>query len=153
MGDRVSLATKAQIREAMADQIRNVFASGELDVQVVPRFVIEPTPPVVDIYSAPFARDADSAGFGDISGAYLFTVRARIGTAAYDETYDWLEETMDDASDLSLAAALLDEPTLGGYASDLDVRDVQGFTAYEHPSGDGALLGWSFTAFVLPAAS
>jgi len=153
MGHCVSLATKRQLREAIADQIRNVFDGGDLDVQVEPRFCLEPTPPTIDVYSAPFARDPDSAGFGDISGAYLFTVRARIGTAAYDETYDWLEETMDDASDISLAAALLDDPTLNGYASDLDVRDVNGLRAFEHPSGDGALLGWSFTAFVLPAQS
>ncbi len=137
----------------MADQIREVYAAGDLVVQVEPRFVLEPTPPTIDIYTAPSARDPETGGFGDISGAYLFTVRARIGTAAYVETYDWLEETMDDESDLSLAAALLDEATLGGLASDLDVRDPQGLRAFEHPSGDGALLGWSFTAFVLPASS
>lgn len=142
-----------EILDEMQSTIEAAYASGDLDVQVERRFLLSPSPPSIDIYPGDPARDEDSAAFDDVSGAYLFTVRTRIHTAAYDETYDWLLATMDDEDDLCLPLVLLDEPTLNGHASSIDVREATGLRAYEHPSGEGALLGWQFTAVVIPAKS
>jgi hypothetical protein len=138
----------------MADQIRNTIeAVNTIEVQVEPQYVINPSPLTIDIYESDMARDDASAAFSDISGGYLLTVRARINTPDFDSAYDVLLSLMDDEDDLCMATALLDEPTLNGYASDLDVRDQTGLRAYETPSGEAAYLGFQFTALVLPARS
>jgi hypothetical protein len=137
----------------MADQIRGTLQSvNTVEVQVEPRMVITPSPLTIDIYPGDPARDAASAAFGD-DGGYLLTVRSRINTPDFDSAYDVLLSLMDDDDSLCLAQALLDEPTLNGYASDVDVRDHTGLRAYETPSGEGAYLGFQFTALVLPAHS
>ena len=144
----------AQIMGQMADQIRAaVVTVTDVDVQVEPRMVLSPTPPTIDIYPGDAARDGESAAFDDVNGGYLFTVRARVNTADQDAGQDLLLAFMDDTNDLCIALALLDEPTLNGYASSIDVRDVSGYRLFEHPSGDGAYLGFQFTALVLAANS
>lgn len=143
------MATLPQLADEMADQIRStVNAATTLDVQVEPRWVLNPSPPTVDIYPGDIQRDRETAGMGDLDGAYIFTVRARIGTADFDAGYDFLIALLDDEDDLSLAQALYDDPTLGGRAQDLDVRDATGMRAYEHPSGEGAHLGCQWTVLV-----
>lgn len=140
--------------DEMADQIRSVVVTvTDVDVQVEPRMVLNPTPPTVDIYPGDPERDQDSAAFDDISGGYLLTVRARVNTADTEAGQDLLLAFMDDTDELCLAQALLDEPTLNGYASGLDVRDFTGYRLFEHPSGEGAYLGFQFTTLVLPAQS
>lgn len=144
----------AQIMEEMADQIRTAVVSvTDVDVQVEPRMVLSPTPPTIDIYPGNVARDQPSAAFDDVNGGYFFTVRARVNTADQDAGQDLLLAFMDDTNDLCIAVALLDEPTLNGYASSLDVRDVSGYRLFEHPSGEGAYLGFEFTALVLAGDS
>lgn len=138
----------------MADQIRVTLEDVDtIEVQVEPQFILNPSPLTVDIYPGDVSRDAESAAFDDVSGGYLLTVRSRINTPDFDAAYDVLLSLMDDDDDLCLAQTLLADPTLGGYASDLDVRDHTGLRAYETPNGDGAHLGFQFTANVLPARS
>lgn len=137
----------------MAEQIRNTLqAVNTIDVQVEPRMVLNPSPLTIDIYPGDIARDAQSAAFDD-DGGYLLTVRARINTPDFDAAYDVLLSLMDDDDPLCLAFALLDEPTLGGYAAGMDVRDATGLRAYETLNGEGAFLGFQFTTIVLPAKS
>ena len=144
----------AQIMEEMADQIRAaVVAVTDVDVQVEPRMVLNPTPPTIDIYPGGAARDDATAAFDDVNGGYLFTVRARVNTADQDAGQDLLLGFMDDTNDLCLGLALLDDPTLNGYASSLDIRDVSGYRLFEHPSGEGGYLGFQFTALVLAGQS
>jgi hypothetical protein len=141
------------IVDEMADQIRAVLeAVDTIEVQVEPRYVLNPTPLTIDIYPGDVSRDSASAAFDD-DGGYLLTVRSRINTPDFDAAYDILLSLMDDEDDLCLAQALLDDPTLNGLASDLDVRDPTGLRAYETPSGEGAHLGFQFTTIVLPARS
>ena len=143
----------AEIMEAMADQIRSVIDDvTDVAVQVEPRMVLNPTPPTVDIYPGDSARDRESAAFGD-DGGYLFTVRARVSTADQDAGQDLLLAFMDDEDPLCLGLALLGDDTLGGHAGKIDIRDVSGYRLFEHPSGEGAFLGFQFTAIVLPAKS
>lgn len=136
----------------MADQIRSVVDSSSFPVQVEPQYVIIPTPLTVDIYPGDVSRDAASAAFGD-DGGYLLTVRARINTPDFDSAYDVLLSLMDDDDPLSLTLALIDNPTLDGYAASMDVRDMTGLRAYETPNGEGGHLGFQFTAEVLAAHS
>lgn len=153
MGARVKAGLRA-IGDALAEQIRNVTEQIEgIDVQVERGYLLNPTPPSVDIYWDEPARDPDTAAFDDISGAYLFTVRARVGTADTDAGQDLLWAFADDTDDLCLAAAILDEPTLGGLAGSIDVRGFTGIRAFEQVSGEGWYLGFQFAVLVIPAES
>lgn len=150
----MAAAGLSDLMTAMADQIRGVLvAANELDVQVEPRWILNPTPLAIDVLPGDLSRDPDSAAFGDISGAYVLTVRARINTPDFDEAWDILMDLMDDNHDLSLAQAVLDDPTLNGYATSVDLRDFTGLRGYETPSGEGGHLGFQFTALVFGADS
>lgn len=143
----------AEIMDAMADQIRGVVDDvTDVAVQVEPRMVLNPTPPTVDIYPGDSARLAESAAFDD-DGGYLFTVRARVSTADQDAGQDLLVAFMDDEDPLCLGLALIADATLAGHAASVDIRDVSGYRLFEHPSGEGAFLGFQFTAIVIPAKS
>jgi hypothetical protein len=139
--------------EEMADAIRAGVEAEDETIQVEPRYVLEPTPLTVDIYPGDPAQDLDAAGMGELVGAYTITVRARINTPDFAASYDKLVALMDHGSAVYLPLFLEDDPTLNGYAADLDCRAPSGLRAYEHPSGQGAYLGFEFTAFVLPALS
>jgi hypothetical protein len=144
----------ADITVAMADQIRDALDGVDsIPIQVEPRMVLTPTPLTIDIYPGDLARDADSAAFDDVDGGYLFTVRSRINTPDFDAAYDVLIALMDDDDPLCLPLVLLDDPTLNGYATSIDVRNPTGLRLYEALDGDGGYLGWQFTALVLPAKS
>jgi hypothetical protein len=146
------------LMQAMADQIAGsvdglVINGNTVNVQVEPKLVVNPTPPTIDIYPGSVARDTESAAFDDISGGYLLTVRTRVSTADNEAGQDLLLRFMDDTDDLCIAAALFADPTLDGWASSLTMRDPTGYTMFPDPGGEGALLGFSFTAIVLPATS
>lgn len=139
-------------KTAMADQIRGAVATvTDVAVQVEPKRMFNPTPPTVDIYFGSTSRDGDSAAFDDISGGYLFTVRVRVKTADDDAGRSLLDAFADDTDELSLAGALLDDPTLNGNATSIDVRDFTGETIYVE--GQSELLGFQFTVLVIPAVS
>lgn len=145
----------AQLLDVMADQIRNAVDAllpDSIYVQVQPRMVINPTPPCIDIWPGAIFRDRASAAFGD-DGAYLFTVRARVSTADNEAGQDLLLRFYDDADDMCIALALTDEPTLNGYAASVDVRDPTGWLPYGSIGNEGVLLGFEFTAIVLPGES
>jgi hypothetical protein len=143
-----------EIMDEMAAQIRGVLADvTDVAVQVEPRMILSPTPPSIDLYPGESSRDAASAAFDDVNGGYLFTVRARIDTRDNTAGQDLLLAFMDDTDDLCLALALLDDPTLNGLAASIDVRDPTGYIVYPEPTGEGAWLGFQFTALVIAAES
>lgn len=125
-------ASSLEIREAVADQIRNHYSVEitDLDIQVEPRMVFNPTPPTIDLVPNTPARDPDTEAFfgpGDeVHGAYRFHIRLRV---AGDETaqQELLFGAMDETDDLCLANALLDDPTLNGYAGSVSVDAPTGF--------------------------
>jgi len=148
------MAGLQDIITAAADQIRDTLVTAnQLDVQVEPRWILAPTPLAIDVIPGTVGRDPETAAFGDIAGGYFLTVRARINTPAFDESYDILLALMDDNNDLSLAAAVADDETLNGYATSIDLRDFSGLQAYERVDGSGADLGFQFTVLALPAQS
>jgi hypothetical protein len=157
MGSGLTLDLNTELHNitvAMADQIRTTLAAvADLDIQVEPRWILAPTPLAIDVIPGDIGRDPETAAFGDISGGYFLTVRARINTPDFDSSYDVLIALMDDGNDLSLAGAVMDDETLNGTASSVDLRDFTGLRAYERLGGDGADLGFQFTALVVPGRS
>jgi hypothetical protein len=138
----------------LADQVRAVLVSADvLDVQVEPRMVLNPSPLTIDFYPGDPSRDAASAAFDELSGGYLITARARINTPDFDASYDHLLSLMDDEDEICLAAAVEDDPTLNGHATSVSVQEFSGLRAYEHPSGEGAHLGFQLLVLVIPARS
>lgn len=139
------------IMDAMLTQIEDaVTASGDFDIQVYRGVLFAPTPPTVDFFPGGLGRNGETAAFGDISGGYLFTVRARVHTGDQDAGQDLLLRFMDDTDSMCLAGSLVADPTLGGVAASVGITDVSGFVPYPW-AGEGELLGFSFTCEVIPA--
>ena len=144
-----------EIMNEMADQIRAaVVTVTDVDVQVEPRMVPNPTPPTIDIYPGDSPRDRDTAGFAvdDDEGWYI-TVRARVGTADNFAGQDLLLALMDPTNALSVGQALYDEPTLNGYATDLDIVAQTGYIAIPDLDGGATRLGCQWTVRVLPVTT
>lgn len=146
-------ASSLEIREAMADQIRAHYAAEitDLDIQVEPRIVFNPTPPTIDLQPNTPARDADSAGFGEVDGAFRFYVRLRV---AGDEEaqQELLFAAMDETDDMCVANALLDDPTLNGYAASVFVEAPTGFELAQDVT-DRPLLSVRFPVTVIAGHS
>jgi hypothetical protein len=142
------------VMDALADQIRNVVDDvTDVDVQVEPRLVLNPTPPTIDIYPGDLARDAESAAFDEVSGGYLLTVRARVSTSDNTAGQDLLLAFMDDQDGLSIGQAIMDDKTLNGYAASTDVQSQTGYVLFPDPGGEGALLGCQWSVIVIPGVS
>jgi hypothetical protein len=121
-------ATLAEILDAVADQIRGVIDDvTDVAVQVEPRWVVNCTPPCIDMYPADPSVDQELRSFGEMMGGELITVRARIDQSDSVAMQDLLLAFMDDVDPLSISAALEEEKTLGGIAGGLDVRDRSGY--------------------------
>jgi hypothetical protein len=145
-----------EIMDALADQVRGVMedATLEFPVQVEGRQIVTPTPPTVDMYPGDSSRFPDSAGFAllDDQGGYQITVRVRAATADGFAQQDLLLKFMDDTSTLCIAAAVQDDPTLGGLASSVTAINPTGF--FPDPwSAFGTMIAFTFTCVVLPAVS
>lgn len=145
-------AENYEVATAMADQIRDTLesalSSSNVDIQVEPMLLVEATPPTVDIWPGDIAQGTDTRAFGG-RGELLFNVRCRVNPNDADANQRLLYAFQDDVSALSVAGALLDDPTLGGIAADVHVDEasVTGFLLY------GALVGFQFTAVVIRADS
>lgn len=133
------------------DGMRTVLegALGENVDQIVSGLNFNPTGLSIDIYPADPFRGTESAGFGDTSGEYIFLVRARISGGDSAASQDDLLALMDDEDDLCLAAALMEDQTLNGLASTVDVEDSSGFRQYVGVDNKNAYLGCQWTVTVL----
>jgi hypothetical protein len=141
------------IMDAMADKISDAMEAADETIQVQPRMMLNPTPPSIDIYPAAELRDQVTAGFADLDGGYIFTVRARVTTADNRAGQDTLLRFLDDEDELCIPMALLDDPTLNGVATSVHIVSSSGYTLYPDPGGQGALLGCQFGVLVLKAES
>jgi hypothetical protein len=146
--------------DELADTIRNAVGPDVLsdyggDLQVVGRLNPDPTPPSIDIYP-PFAdqaRDQDSAGFGDVVGRVILTVRVRVTTVDHDAGQNLLLRFMDEEDDLSLVHAIMDDQTLNGLAGSVYAVGPSGYTRYPDSGGDGDLLGCEWNVSLMRAYS
>lgn len=148
-------STVATILEEMADQIRNAVDDvTDVDVQVEGLPITSPTPPTIDMWPASVSTDLEPAGFhAEVDYGELITVRARVSAADQEAQVALLLALMDVEDPLSVEMALRDEPTLGGHASDLDVRDRTGLLPIFDQGGDVALYACEWTVLVIRADS
>jgi len=133
------------LMDEMADLIRATLTSEELPVQVEPKMIFNPTCPSIDIYPSNPSRGEESAGMGDLSGEYLFTVRARFAMSDTDSGQELALALMNEADDLCLAAALADDQTLNGYASSVYVEPPSGFLNFDPHMG----VTWPVTVYAV----
>jgi hypothetical protein len=126
-----------------------------LDIQVEPRVITNPSTPVcIDVLPGTPSRDSATAGFGDISGFYVVTVRARANVADSDSTQDILVDMADDQHDLCVAAAIESDQSLNGWAYEVAV-DPDGFSGLQwFPFPDGPpMVGCTWRVLVGQAES
>jgi hypothetical protein len=144
-------ATFAEILDAMADQIRSVIVDvTDVAVQVEPRWVVNCTPPCIDMYPADPSVDQELRAFGEMMGGDLFTVRARVDMSDSTAMQDLLLAFMDDTDPLSISATLEEDKTLNGLATSVDVRDRSG---YVRVLEGGDYLGCLWQVLVIKAVS
>ena len=141
------------ILDEMADVIREAVSETTFPIQVERGYVLNPTPPTVDVYVTDPARDFDTAGMGDIGGGYQITVRARVPTADNDSGQDLLISFMDDTDELCIPLAISTDPTLNGLAASTNLVSVSGHRAYETADGRDAHLGCQWDFLITPARS
>jgi len=151
----VGAGTLAEILDELADTIRNVVSQvNDVDVQVEPRMVIDPTPPCIDMYPSTPSMDTGTEAFGDLIGGELVTVRVRVSTADSVAGQDLLLALMDDEDPLSLVSAITDEPSLNGLVSSMDLQGRTGYELYDAPQRhEGAWLGFRVFMVLIKARS
>lgn len=143
-------APLADLFDEMAAKIDAVLVSEFPEAQVHGRRQFSPTPPSIDIYPGdPFRDSTDgTAGFQDVNGALIATVRARVNTADNFAGQELLLRLMDEEDDISVAAALMDDQTLNGLASSVSVDGNSGYLQYID-SGAQPFLGCEWRVRVL----
>lgn len=149
------MATIAQILDAMADTLRATLEDAlgsDLPIQVEPRQITNPTALTIDMYPGDPSTTDVGAGFGDITGQWVFTIRARTNTPDETAAQDLLLALMDDEDPLSVALALYDD-TLNGLVSSLRVQGPNGYAPYLDAGGKGAFLGTEWRVSLLKAHS
>jgi hypothetical protein len=127
-------------------------ALGDNIAQVSGRRIFNPSPPTIDIYPADEFRGDIGRGFGDLGGALVFIVRARVNSADNEAAQDFLLDLMDDESDLCVAEALAADQTLNGLVSSVEVDGPTGFGVYDD-LGTQAFIGCHWTVTIVNRAS
>lgn len=145
-------ATLAELADEIAATIENALAAAGEEIQVTGRLNRTPDSFAIDVYPAdPFVTQEEAA-FGWIVGAHHWVVRARIA-GDRDAEQDLLLQLMDDTDDLSVANALMDDQTLNGLATSVEVDGPSGYTQYVGDGGDSAMLGVEWRVTILRAYS
>jgi hypothetical protein len=149
MADEVAAVIQAMIDSSATP---NPAGFSLEEIQVVGRQNLNPDGFAIDVYPADPFRTPDAAGFGDITGAVNWVVRARIA-GDRDAEQDLLLLLMDEESDFAIATALMDDQTLNGLASSVEVDGPSGYTLYADGPGDSFRLGVEWRVTVLRAYS
>ncbi len=139
-----------EMASVLRTDIGSELAADGIDIIIEPRFVMTPSEAlVIDIYQGAPARDSEAAAFGDITGFYALTVRARANINDSTEAQDILRDMTDDLHALSVAASL-EASLLNGYATQV-VVDADSFSGLlEYPLG---LVGCTWRVLVGVAVS
>lgn len=146
------MASLADVVEALAAALEPIRDTID-DVQIYPYYLINPTPPAVDIYPGdPFQQ---GGAFG-LDAECFFTVRARASTADSDAGQQLLLQLLDADGPASVEAALTADQTLGGVVDSVAVGEaagtpgVTGYREYvEDAAVNGRLLGCEWRVRVL----
>lgn len=143
--------------DEMANQIRTALTGADWDFQVEPRMVLNPTTPSIDIYPADPANDAELGSFADTyanaAEGHMLNVRARVSPTDHEANQEVLLALMDPDDDLCLVQAIYDDPTLGGFAADVNLANESGFVLVPTIDGAGVHIGVLWRFLVIPARS
>ena len=141
-----------QMATVLRTEIGATLAADGIDVEIEPRLVMSPSEAlVIDLYPGGPSRDSEAAAFGDLSGFYVITVRARANVNDSGEAQDILRDMIDDQHDLSVAAAL-DSSLLNGYATQV-VVDPDGFSGLLEFNPGSPMVGCTWRVLVGAAVS
>ncbi len=137
----------ADIVNELVANLEAMVAGSDYEIDVVGEMLFNPSTTAIDIYPADPFRDPQYAGQGDVGGSYEFIVRARTGMNDLSSGQAILLDLMDDDSDVCVAHAVGDDPTLNGYAQDVFVGDPSGFQPFVSPEGTLVGVTWPVTVF------
>ena len=125
---------------AIAAQLETELGPVVDGVQVVPRMIVNPTPPCIDIFPAPEGfLEQTNFGVGNQHG--LLVVRATVSTADQEAGQDLLLDLLDPHGPTSVLQALMVDSSFGGAVDDSTVTAVTGFLSYTFDPAGGSLLG------------
>jgi hypothetical protein len=148
--------TLATILTELAGVIRDTVEDvTDVDVQVEDIIVVNPTPPCIDMWPATPSSDIEPTGFSTNMGneGEMITVRARVAASDSRAEQELLLALMDEDDPLSVAAAVLEDTTLNGTASDVALRDRTGFLPILDLTGSVAMISCEWTFMVIKAQS
>lgn len=156
MGNR--LTPFGLLLEQMSAQLRDALAGADWDFQVEAGMILNPTPPTVDVYPADPGRELElTGGFGatdaEADDGLWVNVRARISPLDHNAGQEILVELMDPASELSLVQAIYDDPTLNGYATDVNLESQTGYVLVPTIDGGAVHIGVIWRFLVIPDRS
>ena len=141
-------ATLVEVMDALASQIETRLTSQVAQLQVVGRFMLNPSVPSVDIYPAPDPFQEQS-GFGRDDSDINFVIRARVSTVDQDGGQEILLAMMDPSGPASMVRAVIYDKTLGGKVQSCECDPPSDFGAYVEPLTQGkAYLGCTWLARV-----
>lgn len=136
------MATLADVMTAIADQIRDQLENvTDVKVSVEGVRILEATGPTVDVFLGDESYDQTLAGFGDLQGGDVITVRATVNANDPTASQELLYAFADDEDPLSIVAALLYDETVGGRVQTMDVLSRSGVGLQDQPS-DRLGLSW-----------
>ncbi len=145
------MAGLTDILDSLAATLEAIMGPAELGenaIQVVGRWNPNPQSPTsIDIYPGDPFRGQETAGFQDIDGEYIFTVRARVTTPDIDGAQDQLLHLMDDEHDLCVASALDMNNDLDGTVAQVLCDGNTGFRLFNDPPGE--MLGCAWRCIVV----
>ena len=128
------MSSLVEIAEALAEALQPLRDDIE-DLQIYPYFLLNPTPPAIDIYPGdPFQN---GSGMDPARKNLFWTVRARWTTADHDASQQGLLGLLDPTG---LEAALIADGTLGGAVDDTAVTEDSP-TGYREYVADTAING------------
>lgn len=148
----VSVASHNAILAAVAEQIEAALAPELHELQVQPYWIINPTPPAIDVYPSP-DQSSEQNAFGYEQRDLFLTIRARVTPADSVAGQQLLVDMLDPRSDVSVIGALALDASFGGVAADSAIADgsPSGFIPYaENGVAGGFLLGAEWRLRVVP---
>lgn len=132
------------ISDGLATQIKTALAAvTDIVIHVESHWFETAELPAIDIYHTADNGLAPNlqGGFGDLLAFECFNIRLRVSPADSDAGQRLLYDLVDDASDLSIIAALDSDDTVGGLADTLIWGNWGGITSFPDLNSDGSFIG------------
>lgn len=145
--------------QAIADQLTEQFSGvTDVDLHIEHKAFLAAELPAIDIFPTSASIMTEGlASFADQYGGIPLAIRVRVSPGDIDAGESLLLDLMDDeASDLSIVAALDADRTLGGVAQTLSWGagwPWSGYTNFPDVNGDGMFLGSLMSLVVVKAHS